>query len=132
MKLDLNCIRDTLFVLEENLVLNDDLDFCTLDVREICEFSQMKAYSLSEVAYTLIILEEAGFIKTTCVSNLIEYMDVVRLTYEGHRFLDTIRPTSTWDKIYSISEKTGLKSISTIMEIADILLPDTIKSAIQS
>lgn len=132
MKLDLNCIRDTLFVLEENLVLNDDLDFRTLDVHEICEFPQMKAYSLSEIAYTLIILEEAGFIKTTCGSNLIEYMDIVRLTYEGHRFLDTIRPTSTWDKIYSISEKTGLKSISTIMEIADILLPDTIKSAIQS
>lgn len=132
MKLDLNCIRDTLFVLEENLILNDDLDFCTLDLHEICEFPYMKSYSLSEVAYTLIILEEAGFIKTTCGSNLIEYMDIVRLTYEGHRFLDTIRPTSTWDKIYSISEKTGLKSISTIMEIADILLPDTIKSAIQS
>ena len=35
MKLDLNCIRDTLITLENWLVLNDDLEFVYLDLDEI-------------------------------------------------------------------------------------------------
>lgn len=52
------------------------------------------------------------------------------ITFEGHQFLDTIRPDSVWEKIRTICEKTGLKSIATIMDVADILLPDTLKKAL--
>lgn len=134
MKLDLNCIRDTLLTLESWLTLNEDLEFVCLDLDDLCKSSDMLKYSKSEIAYTLVMLEEASFIKASIpyISGCIYDLTVTRLTYEGHQFLDTIRPQSTWDKIYSISEKTGLKSISSIMEIADILLPDTIKSVLHS
>ena len=70
MKLDLNCIRDTLITLENWLVLNDDLEFVYLDLDEIHKSSDMLKYSRAEIAYTLVILEEAGFsindvVKTT-------------------------------------------------------------------
>ena len=134
MKLDLNCIRDTLITLESWLVLNDDLEFVYLDLDEIHKSSNMLKYPRAEVAYTLIVLREADFIEAIIDygSNRIDELDVIRLTYKGHQFLDTIRPQSVWDKIYSVSEKTNLKSISAIMEIADILLPETIKSVLRS
>lgn len=134
MKLDLNCVRDTLITLEKWLILNDELEFVYLSLEEICKSSEMLKYSKPDIAYTLVMLKEANFINA-----IIDYgcdgiceLDVIRLTFTGHQFLDTIRPETTWNKIHDISEKTGLKSISTIMEIADILLPETIKSALHS
>lgn len=134
MKLSLSCIRDTLITLENWLVLTDDLQFIYLDLDKICKSSEMLKYSRPDIAYTLVMLKEAGFIEAVIDygSNVIYELDVIRLTYSGHQFLDTIRPQSTWDKIQAISEKTGLKSISSIMEIADIILPETIKSVLHS
>lgn len=134
MKLDLNCIRDTLITLEKWLVLNDELKFVYLSLEEICKSSEMLKYSTPDVAYTLVMLKEADFINAVIDYgyNGICELDVIRLTFAGHQFLDIIRPQTTWDKIHDVSEKTGLKSISTIMEIANLLLPETIKSALHS
>ena len=63
MKLDLNCVRDSLLTLEKWLVLNDQLEFIFLDLNEIMESAEMQKYTKPDVAYTLVMLEEAGFIK---------------------------------------------------------------------
>lgn len=134
MKLNLNCVRDTLITLENWLVLNDNLEFTYLDLDEISKSSEMLRYSKPDIAYTLVILKEANFIDAIIdyASYEICELYVIRLTFSGHQFLDAIRPQTTWSKIRAISEKTGLKSISAIMEIANILLPETIKSALNS
>lgn len=134
MKLNLNCVRDSLITLENWLVLSDNLEFISRDLDEISQSSEMLKYTRTDIAYTLVILEEAGFIKA-----IIDYdcngiceLDVISLTYQGHQFLETIRPKDTWDKIYAVAEKTGHKSLTNIMEIADIILPDVFKSALHS
>lgn len=134
MKLDLNCVRDSLLTLEKWLVLNDQLEFIFLDLNEIMESAEMQKYTKPDVAYTLVMLEEAGFIKAVIDYGCdeISELDVIRLTYQGHQFLETIRPKDTWDKIYAVAEKTGHKSLTNIMEIADIILPDVFKSALHS
>ena len=134
MKLDLNCVRDSLLTLEKWLVLNDQLEFIFLDLNEIMESAEMQKYTKPDVAYTLVMLEEAGFIKAVIDYGCDEIsgLDVIRLTYQGHQFLETIRPKDTWDKIYAVAEKTGHKSLTNIMEIADIILPDVFKSALHS
>ena len=63
MTLDLNCVRDTLLTLEEWLVLDDDLDFHRLGLDDICRSSEMLKHSKSSIAYTLVLLDEADFIK---------------------------------------------------------------------
>lgn len=134
MKLNLNCVRDSLLTLEKWLVLNDQLEFVFLDLNEIMESAEMQKYTKPDVAYTLVMLEEAGFIKAVIDYGCdeISELDVIRLTYQGHQFLETIRPKDTWDKIYAVAEKTGHKSLTSIMEIADIILPDVFKSALHS
>ena len=132
MTLDLNCVRDTLLTLEEWLVLDDDLDFHRLGLDDICRSSEMLKHSKSSIAYTLVLLDEADFIKCSISyeGTSIYYLAVRRLTYKRHQFLDSIRPQSTWNKIHAICEKTGFKSLATVMEISDMLLPDTLKAAI--
>ncbi len=132
MKLDIACIRDILLCLEEHLVLTDELEYKFLELSEICQTGNLQKYSNSQIAYTICKLEEADFISASVQygNNSIDFIAVSSITFAGHQFLDTIRPESVWSKIHSISEKTGLKSISAIMDIAEIILPDTIKSAI--
>lgn len=133
MKLSLSCIRDTLVTLEDWLILNNNLEFISLSLDEICKSSEMLKHSKSDIAYTLVILNEAGFIEAIIDYgdfNCICELEVIRLTYSGHQFIDAIRPQATWDKIYDIAEKTGLKSVAAIMKIADALLPETIKHAL--
>lgn len=134
MKFDLNCVRDTLLYLEEWLVLTDELEYKPLTLEEIHKGGNMLKYSLPVLAYTLTKMEEAGFIRATIKfeGSSIYILLVSSITYSGHQFLETIRPESTWNKIRTICDKTGLKSISTIMEIADILLPETIKNCLSS
>ena len=134
MKLDLNCIRDTLLTLEDWLVLNDNLEFIPQSLAEISQSSRMLKYSQPQIAYTIVILNEADFIKASIrsASGGIYSISVIRLTYQGHQFLDSIRPEDTWNKIHDICDKTGLKSIATIMEISDLLLPDSIRTVLHS
>ena len=63
MTLDLDCVRDTLLTLEKWLVLDDDLEFHHLNLDNICRSSEMLKHSKSSIAYTLVLLNEAGFIK---------------------------------------------------------------------
>lgn len=134
MVLNLKCIRDTLLTLERCLVLNDELEFVGQNLDELRKSGELLQYSRSDLAYTLVLLTEADFIESYIdyADDVIEELTVIRLTYKGHQFLDSIRPDSLWKKIYSISEVTGLKSLSTVMQIADILLPEAIKSALHS
>lgn len=134
MKLDLNCVRDSLITLENWLVLSDNLEFISRDLDEISQSSEMLKYTRTDIAYTLVMLEEAGFIRAIIDygCNEICELDVISLTYQGHQFLEAIRPKDTWDKIYAVAEKTGHKSLTSIMEIADIILPDVFKSALRS
>lgn len=134
MVLNLKCIRDTLLALERCLVLNDELEFVGQNLDELRKSGELLQYSRSDLAYTLVLLTEADFVESYIdyADDVIEELTVIRLTYKGHQFLDSIRPDSLWKKIYSISEVTGLKSLSTVMQIADILLPETIKSALHS
>lgn len=130
MKLNINCLRDTLLSLEEWLVLNEELEFCVVDLAELCKTSSLLRYSKQEIAYTLVLLEEAGLIKALIgyASDCIYDIDVVRLTFQGHQFLDSIRPLPLWKKILSVSEKTGLTSVTALAEISNMFLPEFIKS----
>ena len=134
MTLDISCVRDSLLTIENLSALNEDLEFVCLDLSDICDAPEMHKYSISTVAYTLNILGEAGFIiySVGFASDCLSDISVFRLTYQGHEFLDTLRPQAFWDKIHDVCDKTGLKSITAIMEIADILLPDRIKSILRS
>lgn len=131
MKLTPDCLRDTLLALEEWLVLNEELEFCILDLEELCKTSRLLRYSKQEIAYTLVLLEEAEFIKALIIyaSDCIDDLSVIRLTFQGHQFLDSIRPFPLWKKILSVSEKTGLTSVTALAEISSMFLPEFIKSA---
>ncbi len=118
MKYNLDCVRDILFLLENAQTLSPELEICEVHLEEIA--SQLDDYKLNEIANTLIILDEAGFIiaNTFYADNCINTILVSRITYDGYQFLESIRPETVWHKVKSIGDKIGSFSMDAVSQIA--------------
>lgn len=102
MRLNHECVRDTMLYLEENLQLNDTILSSNLKIKD---------YSNNDITYSVKMLLEAGLIQANSLSadNMLIYL-VSSLTWEGHQYLDNIRDNSVWKIVKSKISK--LKSVS--------------------
>lgn len=111
MRLNNECIRDLLLYLEENLDNENDIDLVNFT---------FKKYTNEDIIYTAQKLIEAHYINARSAygSNTIYYFPVSSITYNGHQFLDTIRPQTVWEKTIEKSKVLGDTSISILSQIA--------------
>lgn len=100
MKLNPDCMRDILFYLEEHLSISEELEFEEISMYAL---AQHLDYPIQELANTLVILTEAGYIISIRNDNddRIADLDVYRITYDGYQFIETIRPEPVWAKVKS-------------------------------
>ena len=117
MKLQHDCVRDILIKCEEYLFLTDELSWSPLSLRDLC--SLLTQYSRGDIAYTLYLLEEAGFIEAHIVevdSGICEII-VYRLTYTGHEFIGSIKSDNVWKKIQTALTSVGSASLPIIQSL---------------
>ncbi|BAK99744.1 hypothetical protein OBV_25460 [Oscillibacter valericigenes Sjm18-20] len=123
MKLNHECVRDTLLLLESlpYVITNDDgdVEFVGVWFPAIC--SSLATYPQEVIYYTLSKMDEAGFIDMsvhwgggTLSSCCVNY-----ITYEGHEFLEKIRPETVWKKTTTIAGEIGSFGLKTIGKIAE-------------
>lgn len=118
MKFNLDCARDVLFLLEDKLTISSDLEISWLFFEDIK--SNLIKYDPGEIANTLFVLEEAGFIIAKAIfgGDCITQFFVSRITYDGYQFIESIRPEPVWHKVKNISSKIGSFSVDVISQIA--------------
>ncbi|GHU57636.1 hypothetical protein AGMMS49975_23530 [Clostridia bacterium] len=103
MKLDLDCVRDLLLVLEEHPRLEP------LNLSEVLGNPRMANYQESTIFYVTQRLNEAGYINV----NIRDYTDggyyaiYKSLTYEGHEYLSSIKSAKVWDNIKTFAHDIG-------------------------
>ena len=100
MRLNLDCIRDTLLCVEDNTGL-----------RKFCIFVDI---GLNES------MEKAGM-------DIIPPL-IADLTPKGHEFLGKIRNGKVWSKVKSIAEKMGVKTLESVFSIAANVVGELVKS----
>ncbi len=92
MKLNKDCIRDTLLFLEDKIGLRNVI--YPWQIQE-----ELNQYTLEEVKYTLKKLSEANIITSERISDHFGYNCMVYdITYNGHEFLETIRDNAIWEQ----------------------------------
>lgn len=123
MRLNYDCIRDVLLSLEDMFVLNEDLETNIIIVSDLCE--ELPDYSKQDIAYSLVMLEEAGYIHAhiqyadDCILDII----VSGITFEGHKYLDTVRTSAVWEETKkTFKEKAIEMTIETIMLVAKSII----------
>lgn len=117
MKLNIDCIRDVLLYIEENLKFNESIP--------ISELYKNLSYTKEDLNYTCYQLRQGGFIKALITNydnsgNIPSH--ILEMTLEGHNFLENIRKNDNWKKVKQIASSTGSFALSIISKIAEDLI----------
>ena len=117
MTLKHDCIRDILIFCEKELTFNSNLAWVPIHLYAFC--NSLTQYSREDIAYTLYLLDEAGYIDSHIVEadGGILHIIVYRLTYTGHEFLDTIKSDNVWQKIKTAIASVGSASLPVIQTL---------------
>lgn len=117
MKRDMSLIRAVLIEVEK---LPDDDHFYDISVAGFTE---------SEISNHVRLLDEAGFVEAQDLSAIDSVCwKPVRLTYQGHEFLDGIRSDTVWEKAKTlVLNSTGTLTI----EGLKLALPSVLKNLIE-
>lgn len=124
MKLNQDCVRDILLELEKKLDLNTQLF-----KNDLLMFSSYEKYGEKDFFYTLLKLTEAGYLNakiTAGANNPVFSVNISSISWEGHKFLDSVRDNEVWKQTKSIISKFSSVSITTIENIASNVITQLI------
>ena len=119
MKLNPDCIRDVLLYLEENLEVKDGHKFTEITLNQLQE--ALPKYQKEDVFYSVYNLHQIRFIdgRISDVNNMkMFFCDINNITWNGHQFLNTIRPTTVWEATKTGASKLGIMSMHALSTIA--------------
>ena len=117
MKLKYDCVRDILIYCESSIRFGENLSWQPLPLGKFCD--ALPEYSRDDIAYTLLLLEEAGYIEARIseADGGIYGILVYRLTYSGHEFIDVIKSDTVWKKIQSAISSIGSVSLPILQDL---------------
>lgn len=120
MYLNKDCVRDLLLYFEENLKPFESHQM---------NFEELDLYSQSVIYYTTVQLLDAGLIVGDSISikGSFPLISIERISWQGHQFLDNIRPKTVWDKTQDICKELGTNSIDAIIKISSAVITEIIK-----
>lgn len=120
MKLNHDCVRQVLIDIEEIMPAHDII---TSNLFE--EFDSYKKFGEEQFSYTLAKLKEAGFItvlETSADGAVNIFLTINSMTWEGHKFLDTIQSETVWNKTKEkVSSTVGSASLQVMGAVASNL-----------
>ncbi|MBQ9604405.1 MAG: DUF2513 domain-containing protein [Firmicutes bacterium] len=124
MRVNYNCLRDVMFAVEAHEYIDNDLNITELWHNDLLDMPNLRYYEPKEITYAAMIAIESGLIlgKFQTSSEEVDYLYIMRLTAEGHRFIDNIRPDDVWDMVCSFGAQTGTLSVDMINAVAPQIL----------
>lgn len=133
MKLNIDCVRDTLLAIEESMVSNDERYVDSIMYSQLANHKLIKKYKKEEVVYTCIKMNEAGFIQldyqfSNGMNKYLQWLEIRSITFQGHEFLNSVRNDSVWDTVKEHVHKIKITSVSAVgslaMEVAKTIVAD--------
>lgn len=126
MKLNVDCIRDILLLVEQapyqEVVYLDKIK------------NSLKSYSSDEIEYAILKLNEAEYIDARIIhydnGTIIRSIDDI--TYTGHQFLETIRDNKVWKETKSICGKVGTFALNFVSQVASGVITSLISQQFKS
>ncbi|MQS75019.1 DUF2513 domain-containing protein [Companilactobacillus halodurans] len=125
MRLNNECIRNSLLEIESKLEFDENLES-----EELLKFETCKKFGNEEFLYTLSKLNEAGFIvfnTTKADNNSYYWFNVSEITWNGHQYLDNVRDPIVWKETKKVLKNFESVSISFVSNVAAEILSNLIK-----
>ena len=139
MKLNEDCLRDTLILLVDGLQIFIDekyktIEFGKLSILQIAE--ELQQYSLEDVFQSVYILSQNDYIKG--INNIhvngqpLSNIYINEVTYKGYQFYESIQPETVWNKTKHIIKQVGVYSLEFIETVAHDIAIDTARQITSS
>ena len=126
MKLDIACVRDILLYVE---CLPFD-SVATIDKLH----ESYPQYTEEDITYNCLKLMEADYIDGITCSVRMSYLPGIKcitcMTFEGHQFLETIRPETVFEKTKNTLSAIGTGSFAIAKEIGTSILTELVRSTL--
>lgn len=138
MKLNIDCIRDVLLYLEENITMDSNNRIVPISIKTIKLFLQEK-YEENDIIYSIGKLNDCGYITAHVDKTNAKYKIsgvVTDITWEGHELLNSIRPQTIWEVTKENATKLGVTSIRGVASLAKSVInaivtnPDVISNIV--
>lgn len=124
MKLNPDCIRDLLLVIEEAVAPFELWQYDGENPEDV--ETSLQSYTSDEILYHLNQMEKADLIETDpCCGEIVLVID---LTPNGHEFLANIRENTIWNGVKEVSGKVGASSLNALSTIASNVITQLIKA----
>ncbi len=113
-----------MLVLEEHLMVGE-----ILDLYEISSFVELKEYSKNEIAHSIKVLNDYGYIDCEFKKYITGSIDclVSDITNTGHEFINQIRNDTTWNKLKPKLGKAGVFTLDFIKDVAAAAISSRLK-----
>ena len=130
MEMNIDCIRDVLSFIVNTQIIDDNLTIVPVQVKDIYDSEKLKTYSKQEIFYSLTLLKEGEYILCTSssYSNIVVLFEVIRITYKGHTFYESIREQTVWEKTKSTAKNVGNHTLEFIESIAHDIAVEGVKT----
>ncbi|WP_220739135.1 DUF2513 domain-containing protein [Leuconostoc miyukkimchii] len=124
MKLNNDCVRSTLLFIEDKSTINENLT-----KNDFMNGKELVSYNPDDIIYTLQKLDEAGYIniKFIYVNDTLVLIDCYAITWDGHKFLDTVRDSKVWSETKNITSKFASVPLNMVSDIASKVLTSLIE-----
>lgn len=124
MKLNNDCIRDVLLILEENCTFDNVFIYdCEEPVPQL-----LSKYSHDEIIYHIHQCEMAGLIVGVSYYDGGDSLSISDLSPSGHEYLANIRSDNIWNKTKKVAGEIGATSLSSMVQISSQIITTIIKS----
>jgi len=90
---------------------------------------KLSKYSIDDINYTCLKLEEAGFMQ--CTQYINDRIDITNMTYNGHLFLDNIRDNNVWSTTKKVISKFSSVSLNIVEKVATQVITNLIQSSMK-
>lgn len=121
MKLNSELVREAMIYFEEK---------CSFEKVIVSTNIDINGYTKEDITYTVLKLKEAGYINTgkPCYGYELPIVHISSLTWNGHKFLDTVRDDKVWKKTKDIVNRFTSVSINIIENVATNVLMNMINN----
>jgi hypothetical protein len=131
MQRDMDLIRELMLKLEALPVPLTELKVIDGNAAVV----QVEGYSIEQIDYHLLLLEQAGFIHGGGLENFgMRFgpgIGFQSLTWAGHDFLDAVRSPDVWDRTKQVASAAGGFTVDLLLSVAKSLLEGAVKGAVK-
>lgn len=128
MRLNPDCVRDILFVVEE---LSDGQHGIDFDFHKPTEYERLSGYTNDELRYHIRQCDMSGYF-TPVSWYLSGDCAIFDLSPKGHQFISDIRSDSVWNSVKSKATKIGAFSLNALAQIATGVVTELINAQLHS